>query len=152
MFPSFSYCFLQSNRKNSTNFRIPGGGRGERTNSSHLSPRNLYFCTCYSYLTTPVGGVGREGHTTCSTPSGPLQVASHVQKYFIKLAKAGLPVPGRMPNMAAYASKSKKVWIISPTLRVGHTTFGSRRGGGTGNRGKFPPSLNISPLASIRSY
>ncbi|KAK9712825.1 hypothetical protein K7432_006873 [Basidiobolus ranarum] len=32
----------------------------------------------------------------------PKQVASRVQKYFIKLAKAGLPVPGRMPNMAIY--------------------------------------------------
>lgn len=28
----------------------------------------------------------------------PKQVASRVQKYFIKLAKANLPVPGRMPN------------------------------------------------------
>lgn len=27
------------------------------------------------------------------------QVASRVQKYFIKLAKSGLPVPGRMPNL-----------------------------------------------------
>lgn len=36
------------------------------------------------------------------------QVASHVQKYFIKLANAGLPVPGRMPNMARY-TKTKKV-------------------------------------------
>ena len=42
------------------------------------------------------------------------QVASHVQKYFIKLAKAGLPVPGRMPNIAAYASKSKKVSSTVP--------------------------------------
>ena len=44
-----------------------------------------------------------------------LQVASHVQKYFIKLAKAGLPVPGRMPNMAAYATKSKKASISLST-------------------------------------
>lgn len=29
------------------------------------------------------------------------QVASRVQKYFIKLAKAGLPVPGRIPNVTA---------------------------------------------------
>jgi hypothetical protein len=36
------------------------------------------------------------------------QVASHVQKYFIKLALAGLPVPGRVPNIAAYGSKGKK--------------------------------------------
>ncbi|ORX65034.1 hypothetical protein K493DRAFT_340366 [Basidiobolus meristosporus CBS 931.73] len=41
----------------------------------------------------------------------PKQVASRVQKYFIKLAKAGLPVPGRMPNMAIYnkpAASSRK--------------------------------------------
>ena len=44
-----------------------------------------------------------------------LQVASHIQKYFIKLAKAGLPVPGRMPNMAAYASKGKKVYKHTST-------------------------------------
>ncbi|KAK8775426.1 hypothetical protein V5799_031229 [Amblyomma americanum] len=31
----------------------------------------------------------------------PTQVASRVQKYFIKLAKAGLPVPGRIPNVTA---------------------------------------------------
>lgn len=41
------------------------------------------------------------------------QVASHVQKYFIKLANAGLPVPGRMPNMARY-SKTKKVEHFYP--------------------------------------
>ncbi|XP_041482250.1 ZZ-type zinc finger-containing protein 3-like isoform X2 [Lytechinus variegatus] len=33
------------------------------------------------------------------------QVASRVQKYFIKLGKAGLPIPGRMPNMATYTNK-----------------------------------------------
>lgn len=30
------------------------------------------------------------------------QVASRVQKYFIKLAKAGLPVPGRVPNLSSH--------------------------------------------------
>lgn len=35
----------------------------------------------------------------------PLQVQSHCQKYFIKLAKAGLPIPGRMPNMKTYVTK-----------------------------------------------
>jgi hypothetical protein len=34
-----------------------------------------------------------------------VQVASRVQKYFIKLARAGLPVPGRMPNVAAYGGR-----------------------------------------------
>lgn len=32
----------------------------------------------------------------------PIQVQSRVQKYFIKLAKAGLPIPGRRPNVNAY--------------------------------------------------
>lgn len=44
------------------------------------------------------------------------QVASHVQKYFIKLANAGLPVPGRMPNMARY-TRSKKV-CTSPGVSI----------------------------------
>jgi hypothetical protein len=34
-----------------------------------------------------------------------LQVQSHCQKYFIKLAKAGLPIPGRMPNLRTYKTK-----------------------------------------------
>ncbi|XP_064649678.1 ZZ-type zinc finger-containing protein 3-like [Lineus longissimus] len=33
------------------------------------------------------------------------QVASRVQKYFIKLARAGLPVPGRVPNMTTHNKK-----------------------------------------------
>lgn len=36
----------------------------------------------------------------------PQQVASRVQKYFIKLAKAGLPIPGRLPNLAMYNKKT----------------------------------------------
>lgn len=35
----------------------------------------------------------------------PQQVASRVQKYFIKLAKAGLPVPGRVPNLSAHLKR-----------------------------------------------
>lgn len=35
----------------------------------------------------------------------PIQVASRVQKYFIKLAKAGLPIPGRLPNVAIHRQK-----------------------------------------------
>lgn len=35
----------------------------------------------------------------------PLQVQSRVQKYFIKLAKAGLPIPGRPPNLGMYRKK-----------------------------------------------
>eukprot|EP01119_Soliformovum_irregulare_P016462 TRINITY_DN4761_c0_g1_i2.p1 TRINITY_DN4761_c0_g1~~TRINITY_DN4761_c0_g1_i2.p1 ORF type:complete len:410 (+),score=120.39 TRINITY_DN4761_c0_g1_i2:221-1450(+) len=38
----------------------------------------------------------------------PKQVASRTQKYFIKLAKQGLPIPGRMPNMEVYAKKKEK--------------------------------------------
>lgn len=40
----------------------------------------------------------------------PLQVQSRVQKYFIKLQKAGLPVPGRTYNFTQY-SNNKKVSI-----------------------------------------
>ncbi|XP_075471876.1 ZZ-type zinc finger-containing protein 3 [Ascaphus truei] len=34
------------------------------------------------------------------------QVASRVQKYFIKLTKAGIPVPGRTPNLYMYSKKA----------------------------------------------
>ncbi|XP_072129441.1 ZZ-type zinc finger-containing protein 3 [Mobula birostris] len=34
------------------------------------------------------------------------QVASRVQKYFIKLAKAGIPIPGRTPNVYLHSKKS----------------------------------------------
>ncbi|KAF7705916.1 ZZ-type zinc finger-containing protein 3 isoform X2 [Silurus meridionalis] len=34
------------------------------------------------------------------------QVASRVQKYFIKLTKAGIPVPGRTPNLCIYNKKT----------------------------------------------
>uniref|UniRef100_A0A8C7JLH5 ZZ-type zinc finger-containing protein 3 n=1 Tax=Oncorhynchus kisutch TaxID=8019 RepID=A0A8C7JLH5_ONCKI len=33
------------------------------------------------------------------------QVASRVQKFFIKLTKAGIPVPGRTPNICIYSKK-----------------------------------------------
>ncbi|XP_052790772.1 ZZ-type zinc finger-containing protein 3-like [Mya arenaria] len=35
----------------------------------------------------------------------PLQVQSRVQKYFIKLAKAGLPIPGRIPHSVNFKKK-----------------------------------------------
>ena len=53
----------------------------------------------------------------------PLQVQSHCQKYFIKLAKAGLPIPGRMPNLKTYVTKKG--------------TRGNRRGGAGGGRARM---------------
>ncbi|PRP89257.1 ZZ-type zinc finger-containing protein 3 [Planoprotostelium fungivorum] len=38
----------------------------------------------------------------------PRQVASRTQKYFIKLAKMNLPVPGRKPNLETAAEKKRK--------------------------------------------
>lgn len=38
----------------------------------------------------------------------PRQVASRTQKYFIKLAKEGRPVPGRLPNLELYLAQTKK--------------------------------------------
>ncbi|GFT07772.1 ZZ-type zinc finger-containing protein 3 [Nephila pilipes] len=43
----------------------------------------------------------------CLENRTPVQVASRVQKYFIKLLKAGMPVPGRMPNMV-YLKKPRR--------------------------------------------
>ena len=57
----------------------------------------------------------------------PLQVQSHCQKYFIKLAKAGLPIPGRMPNLKTYVTKKGN--------------RGNRRGGAGGGRARAA-SLN----------
>ncbi|KAG9295367.1 hypothetical protein G9A89_013396 [Geosiphon pyriformis] len=52
----------------------------------------------------------------------PKQVASRVQKYFIKLAKHGLPVPGRIPNLqlmllnsSANLTRTKKASRIAKT-------------------------------------
>ena len=45
----------------------------------------------------------------------PLQVQSRVQKYFIKLQKAGLPVPGRTYNFTHYSNNR----------RVSHSAFTS---------------------------
>ena len=44
-----------------------------------------------------------------------LQVQSRVQKYFIKLAKAGLPIPGRKPNVNVYGVR--KVNTLSSFLK-----------------------------------
>ncbi|KAJ1888393.1 hypothetical protein LPJ66_008602 [Kickxella alabastrina] len=44
------------------------------------------------------------------------QVASRVQKYFIKLAKAGLPVPGRVPNTAHWSSMGNKTQVAMPLM------------------------------------
>uniref|UniRef100_H2Y8R5 Uncharacterized protein n=1 Tax=Ciona savignyi TaxID=51511 RepID=H2Y8R5_CIOSA len=38
----------------------------------------------------------------------PLQVQSRVQKYFIKLAKAGFTIPGRMPRLERMVSAKPK--------------------------------------------
>ena len=50
-----------------------------------------------------------------------LKVASRVQKYFIKLAKAGLPVPGRMPNLPRPGNRvsvQKLVFLASVLLLI----------------------------------
>lgn len=46
------------------------------------------------------------------------QVASRVQKYFIKLTKAGIPVPGRTPNLYMYSKKlpNKRQHILNKHL------------------------------------
>lgn len=51
------------------------------------------------------------------------QVASRVQKYFIKLAKSGLPVPGRMPNLPRTGVRSKRSAHHYQTLGFRNSTF-----------------------------
>eukprot|EP00164_Ancoracysta_twista_P005205 GFYU01007118.1.p1 GENE.GFYU01007118.1~~GFYU01007118.1.p1 ORF type:complete len:434 (+),score=24.76 GFYU01007118.1:121-1422(+) len=38
----------------------------------------------------------------------PRQVASRTQKWFVKLAKAGLPVPGKAPNLEFYTAEARR--------------------------------------------
>lgn len=61
----------------------------------------------------------------------PLQVQSHCQKYFIKLAKAGLPIPGRMPNLKTYVTKKGVRGKCRSTLVRG-ACLSAARGGGRG--------------------
>ena len=61
----------------------------------------------------------------------PLQVQSHCQKYFIKLAKAGLPIPGRMPNLKTYITKKGVRGRCRSTLVRG-ACISAARGGGRG--------------------
>ncbi|PFX25938.1 ZZ-type zinc finger-containing protein 3 [Stylophora pistillata] len=51
------------------------------------------------------------------------QVASRVQKYFIKLAKAGLPIPGRVPNIPRLGTRSKRSSHHYQTLGFRNSTF-----------------------------
>ena len=59
----------------------------------------------------------------------PLQVQSHCQKYFIKLAKAGLPIPGRMPNLKTYVTKKGVRGKCRSTLVRGACLSASRGSG-----------------------
>ena len=68
----------------------------------------------------------------------PLQVQSHCQKYFIKLAKAGLPIPGRMPNMKTYVTKkgtrgNRKSSLMRAAC---HSSIGGGRGRIIGSDGR----------------
>jgi len=62
------------------------------------------------------------------------QVSSRVQKYFIKLAKAGLPVPGRTPSLAAHGGR----WFSGRLHGHHHHRH---------NHFYFPPSTFLSSYA-----
>ncbi|GFR02506.1 ZZ-type zinc finger-containing protein 3 [Trichonephila clavata] len=58
----------------------------------------------------------------CLENRTPIQVASRVQKYFIKLLKAGMPIPGRMPNTTYLKKPRRNVIRQQPsTFMVSHT-------------------------------
>ncbi|KAJ2784600.1 hypothetical protein GGI15_002213 [Coemansia interrupta] len=57
------------------------------------------------------------------------QVASRVQKYFIKLAKAGLPVPGRVPNADSWS-------VVSRNHSTTPSGPSSKKAGGSRNSSK----------------
>ncbi|KAJ2159301.1 hypothetical protein GGF46_003137 [Coemansia sp. RSA 552] len=56
------------------------------------------------------------------------QVASRVQKYFLKLAKAGLPVPGRVPDTTNWSSWAPRIPEPTPKRRGPGRPPGSGRG------------------------
>ncbi|XP_054709973.1 ZZ-type zinc finger-containing protein 3-like [Uloborus diversus] len=58
----------------------------------------------------------------CLENRTPIQVASRVQKYFIKLMKAGIPIPGRMPSIAYLRKPRRNIIRQQPsTFLVSHT-------------------------------
>ncbi|KAJ1818787.1 hypothetical protein LPJ75_001348, partial [Coemansia sp. RSA 2598] len=64
------------------------------------------------------------------------QVASRVQKYFIKLAKAGLPVPGRVPNTENWTSIGK-ARSATPSRSGKSVGGGSSKKTGRGKKRKY---------------
>lgn len=58
----------------------------------------------------------------CLENRTPTQVASRVQKYFIKLMKAGIPIPGRTPSMTYLRKPRRNVIRQQPsTFLISHT-------------------------------
>lgn len=57
------------------------------------------------------------------TPSPTPKVASRVQKYFLKLAKAGMPVPGIVPKISHSVKPRKVGRILSPPIGQAVNTF-----------------------------
>ncbi|KAJ2773234.1 hypothetical protein IWQ57_001399 [Coemansia nantahalensis] len=55
------------------------------------------------------------------------QVASRVQKYFIKLAKAGLPVPGRVPDTSGWTSLGRGPAAAAATAAAASASKPGRR-------------------------
>ncbi|XP_031565972.1 ZZ-type zinc finger-containing protein 3-like isoform X2 [Actinia tenebrosa] len=53
----------------------------------------------------------------------PKQVASRTQKYFIKLARAGLPIPGRVPNVPKAGSRLNRRSNHYSTIGFRNSTF-----------------------------
>ncbi|CAD5118529.1 unnamed protein product [Dimorphilus gyrociliatus] len=68
-----------------------------------------------------------------------LQVQSRVQKYFIKLAKSGLPIPGRVPNVTNTFRKIKpRAKFLQQALNLNSTFMTSYQ---------LPPALKNEPFS-----
>ncbi|KAJ2726566.1 hypothetical protein GGI07_000508 [Coemansia sp. Benny D115] len=69
------------------------------------------------------------------------QVASRVQKYFIKLAKAGLPIPGKPPNTVNWPPANRSRPVATPksdgAKRTAAAAGGSRRAAANTKRRKY---------------
>ncbi|KAJ2851268.1 hypothetical protein IWW36_001289 [Coemansia brasiliensis] len=62
------------------------------------------------------------------------QVASRVQKYFIKLSKAGLPVPGKVPDTSTWTSINSRATPSSDQRSNGTPKKRGRRAGASSKR------------------
>lgn len=107
------------------------GGKGKTNRNGDVKPKSNQYWTAeeqkrleellVQFPPEEIESRRWEKIANCLENRTPLQVASRVQKYFIKLMKAGIPVPGRMPNTAHIKKPRRNVIRRNPsTFLVSH--------------------------------